>query len=60
MIIKKACLANIFRSLKEGHNMPLLSHFMYAGHAIFLDEWDYSNAITLKRILRCFFAVSGL
>ncbi|XP_076953244.1 uncharacterized protein LOC143627270 [Bidens hawaiensis] len=59
-ILKEAVSKGFFHGIRVGHNGPTLSHFLYADDAVFLGEWNTTNAVNLKRILRVFHAVSGL
>ncbi|XP_076890385.1 uncharacterized protein LOC143541437 [Bidens hawaiensis] len=59
-MLKEVVSKGFFRGIRVGHNGPTLSHFLYADDAVFLGEWNMTNAVNLKRILRVFHAVSGL
>ncbi|KAJ0568314.1 putative RNA-directed DNA polymerase [Helianthus annuus] len=59
-IMKKAISEGIFEGLRCTNDGPLLSHLIYADDVIFLGKWSFGNALNLRRILRCFFLVSGL
>ncbi|XP_076937140.1 uncharacterized protein LOC143604598 [Bidens hawaiensis] len=59
-MLKEAVSKGFFHGIRVGHNGPTLSHFLYADDAVLLGEWNTTNAVNLKRILRVFHAVSGL
>ncbi|KAJ0511624.1 putative RNA-directed DNA polymerase [Helianthus annuus] len=59
-IMKKAISVGIFKGLQCTSQGPMLSHLMYADDVVFLGEWLGENAVNLKRLLRCFYLVSGL
>ncbi|KAJ0519996.1 putative RNA-directed DNA polymerase [Helianthus annuus] len=59
-IMKKATMVGLFHGIRCNTNGPILSHFLYADDVVFLGEWSNSNALNLKRILRCFYLTSGL
>ncbi|XP_076932415.1 uncharacterized protein LOC143597936 [Bidens hawaiensis] len=59
-IMKRAVEEGKFRVLTCGNNGPLLSHLIYADDVIFIGAWERQNVLNLRRILRCFFMVSGL
>ncbi|KAL9995937.1 putative RNA-directed DNA polymerase [Helianthus debilis subsp. tardiflorus] len=59
-IMKKAVSEGIFKGLKCTRNGPVLSHLIYADDVVFLGEWSDVNALNLRRLLRCFYLVSGL
>ncbi|KAJ0535737.1 putative RNA-directed DNA polymerase [Helianthus annuus] len=58
--MKRACSVGLFHGLGCGNRGPVLSHLMYADDVVFLGDWSISNAKNLKRLLRCFYLVSGL
>ncbi|XP_076913004.1 uncharacterized protein LOC143571474 [Bidens hawaiensis] len=58
--MKEACVLDVFKGIKVNGDGPLLSHLLYADDVIFCGEWSDSNARNLKRLLRCFFLLSGL
>ncbi|KAJ0535080.1 putative RNA-directed DNA polymerase [Helianthus annuus] len=59
-IMEKAVSLGLFNGLKVTNNGPILSHLLYADDAMFVGEWSVSSINNLKRILRCFYLVSGL
>ncbi|XP_022008346.1 uncharacterized protein LOC110907712 [Helianthus annuus] len=59
-IMKKAVSDGIFKGLRCTINGPVLSHLIYADDVVFLGVWSGENALNLRRILRCFYLVSGL
>ncbi|KAM0007813.1 putative RNA-directed DNA polymerase [Helianthus debilis subsp. tardiflorus] len=59
-VMKKACEIGAFKGLSFSQIGSSLSHFLYADDVIFVGEWSYTNVMNLKRLLRCFFLVSGL
>ncbi|KAM0028414.1 putative RNA-directed DNA polymerase [Helianthus debilis subsp. tardiflorus] len=59
-IMKKAVSEGIFKGLKCTRNGQVLSHLIYADDVVFLGEWSDVNALNLRRLLRCFYLVSGL
>ncbi|MFS8018660.1 putative RNA-directed DNA polymerase [Helianthus anomalus] len=59
-IMKKAMSEGIFNGLRCTSNGPVLSHLIYADDVVFLGEWSPENVLNLRRILRCFYLVSGL
>ncbi|KAJ0520325.1 putative RNA-directed DNA polymerase [Helianthus annuus] len=59
-MMKKACSICLFKGIKINTHGPLLSHFLFADDVLFLGEWSSDNAAALKRILRCFYFISGL
>ncbi|KAM0071560.1 putative RNA-directed DNA polymerase [Helianthus debilis subsp. tardiflorus] len=60
-MMKKASECGIFHGINcnNGGSM-ILSHLSYADDVIFLGDWSVSNALNIRRILRCFFLASGL
>ncbi|XP_071708828.1 uncharacterized protein [Rutidosis leptorrhynchoides] len=51
-----------FKGIRVGNNQcgELVSHCISVDDAIFVGEWDDTNALNLVTLLGCFFAVSGL
>ncbi|KAJ0471319.1 putative RNA-directed DNA polymerase [Helianthus annuus] len=59
-IMKKAASVGLYNGIKVSRDGPSLSHLLYADDVMFIGEWSVSNAKNLRRILRCFYLVSGL
>ncbi|KAJ0427646.1 putative RNA-directed DNA polymerase [Helianthus annuus] len=59
-IMKKASMAGLYHGIRCNTSGPILSHFLYADDVVFLGEWSTTNALNLRRILRCFNLASGL
>lgn len=60
VVLKEACDHGIFKGVNFQGNDPCISHLFYADDALFLGEWSKANINDLARILRCFYASSGL
>ncbi|XP_071714534.1 uncharacterized protein [Rutidosis leptorrhynchoides] len=60
--LKDALDASLYKGLRVGdpNHGELVSHCIYADDALFVGEWDDTNATNLVTILGCFFLVSGL
>ncbi|KAJ0434249.1 putative RNA-directed DNA polymerase [Helianthus annuus] len=59
-IMKRACSVGLFHGLSCTNSGPVLSHLIYADDVVFLGEWSRANILNLRRILWCFYLVSGL
>ncbi|KAJ0845937.1 putative RNA-directed DNA polymerase [Helianthus annuus] len=59
-IMKKAVSIGLFRGIDIIGGGETLSHLMYADDVMFLGEWSVMNINNLRRMLRCFYLVSGL
>ncbi|KAJ0445513.1 putative RNA-directed DNA polymerase [Helianthus annuus] len=60
MFVNKAVKLGLFHGVKLPNDGPVLSHLCYADDVLFIGEWSDHNAVSLKRLLRCLFLVSGL
>ncbi|KAJ0533882.1 putative RNA-directed DNA polymerase [Helianthus annuus] len=60
MFVNKSVDIGLFHGLKLTNDGPVLSHLCYADDVLFIGEWSDHNAMSLKRLLRCLFLVSGL
>ncbi|KAJ0490856.1 putative RNA-directed DNA polymerase [Helianthus annuus] len=59
-IMKKAVSVGLFNGIKISNEGTSLSHLMYADDVIFIGDWSLSNIFNLRRVLRCYYLVSGL
>ncbi|XP_035831848.1 uncharacterized protein LOC118480940 [Helianthus annuus] len=59
-IMKAAESTGLFKGIKVTNDGPYLSHLIYADDVMFVGEWSLSNINNLRRMLRCFYLVSGL
>ncbi|XP_022032064.1 uncharacterized protein LOC110933134 [Helianthus annuus] len=59
-IMKVADSTGLFKGIKISNEGPYLSHLIYADDVMFVGEWSMSNINNLRRMLRCFYLVSGL
>ncbi|XP_021980533.1 uncharacterized protein LOC110876677 [Helianthus annuus] len=59
-IMKTADSTGLFKGIKITRDGPYLSHLIYADDVMFVGEWSESNINNLRRMLRCFYLVSGL
>ena len=51
---------NLLKGVTIGNNQVQLSHLQFADDSLLFCEAEFSEVLTLKRILRCFEVVSGL
>ena len=56
--LTRAQIANTFRGINIGG--ITISHLLYVDDVVLLTEWSHDNALSIFRILRCFFLASGL
>ncbi|KAJ0859980.1 putative RNA-directed DNA polymerase [Helianthus annuus] len=59
-IMKVADSTGLFKGINISNEGPYLSHLIYADDVMFVCEWSMSNINNLRRMLRCFYLVSGL
>ncbi|XP_022014806.1 uncharacterized protein LOC110914313 [Helianthus annuus] len=59
-MISKAEEVGLFSGIKLPFDGPCLSHLLFADDALIVGEWSQGNAVNIVRILRCFYACSGL
>ncbi|KAJ0599248.1 putative RNA-directed DNA polymerase [Helianthus annuus] len=59
-LVSMANEVGVFSGIQLPNDGPNLSHLFFADDAIFVGEWEEGNALNIVRILRCFFACSGL
>ncbi|XP_035836926.1 uncharacterized mitochondrial protein AtMg01250-like isoform X2 [Helianthus annuus] len=59
-IMKEAESTGLFKGIKVTNDGPYLSHLIYADDVMFVGEWSPLNINNLRRMLRCFYLVSGL
>ncbi|KAK9053404.1 hypothetical protein SSX86_030038 [Deinandra increscens subsp. villosa] len=59
-MLSKATSMGIFHGLSLPQDGPVISHLFFADDALILGQWSSANFINLRRLLRCFFLVSGL
>lgn len=59
-MVKQASSIGLFRGLPCTALGPTLNHLIYADDVVFMGEWSRANLENLKRILRCFYLISGL
>ncbi|KAI3741088.1 hypothetical protein L1987_58755 [Smallanthus sonchifolius] len=59
-MIRKACSLGIVKGVSLPDDGPVVSHLFYADDAIILGEWSRDNILNVVRIMRCFYACSGL
>ncbi|XP_076956833.1 uncharacterized protein LOC143632138 [Bidens hawaiensis] len=59
-IMKKITSVGLYEGIACGVSGPVLTHLLYADDVVFVGEFDTGNALVLRRILRCFYLVSGL
>ncbi|XP_022039937.1 uncharacterized protein LOC110942467 [Helianthus annuus] len=59
-IMKKAASVGLFNGIKINSDGLSLSYLIYADDVMFIGEWSVANVNNLRRILRCFYLVSGL
>ncbi|KAJ0907899.1 putative RNA-directed DNA polymerase [Helianthus annuus] len=60
VMMTKAVNDGLFSGVQLPNNGPYFSHMFFADDAIFMGQWDEGNLKNLRRILRCFYLVSGL
>ncbi|KAI3824227.1 hypothetical protein L1987_05677 [Smallanthus sonchifolius] len=56
----KACEIGILEGIRLPNDGPRVSHLFYADDAIIAGNWDENMALNSVRVLRCFYACSGL
>ncbi|XP_021991435.1 uncharacterized protein LOC110888201 [Helianthus annuus] len=59
-MISKACSLGIVKGVSLPNSGPVVSHLLSTDDAIILGEWSKDNILNAVRILRCFYACSGL
>ncbi|KAK1409431.1 hypothetical protein QVD17_35957 [Tagetes erecta] len=59
-MLKKLCDVSLFKGFQAPNDGPLISHLLYADDAIIIGEWNDSNFLNIKRLLRVFHIISGL
>ncbi|XP_022003664.1 uncharacterized protein LOC110901123 [Helianthus annuus] len=59
-MLDKACEVQIMKGVHLPEDGPLVSHFFYADDALIIGDWCKENVLNVVRILRCFYACSGL
>ncbi|KAJ0881016.1 putative RNA-directed DNA polymerase [Helianthus annuus] len=60
VMMSKAKLAGIFTGVKLPGEGLTITHMLFADDSIFVGKWESNNIKNLKRILRCYYLVSGL
>ncbi|XP_022004091.1 uncharacterized protein LOC110901585 [Helianthus annuus] len=59
-MIRKACDLGLLKGVTLPNDGPNVSHLFYADDAIIMGEWSKENILNVVRILKCFYACSGL
>ncbi|KAM0052219.1 putative RNA-directed DNA polymerase [Helianthus debilis subsp. tardiflorus] len=59
-MVNKACSVGRFKGVKLPNGGPTVSNLLYADDALILGEWEEGNILTVARMLRVFYACSGL
>ncbi|KAJ0616673.1 putative RNA-directed DNA polymerase [Helianthus annuus] len=59
-VIKKASDVGLFHGIRCNDMGKTLTHLLYADDVVFIGDWSSSNALNLRRLLRCFHLTSGL
>ncbi|KAI3821231.1 hypothetical protein L1987_08792 [Smallanthus sonchifolius] len=59
-MMRSASQKGLFKGVRLPNSGPTVTHSMYADDVFFIGEWDKENVSNLKRILRCFYIISGL
>ncbi|KAJ0938354.1 putative RNA-directed DNA polymerase [Helianthus annuus] len=59
-LLNKAREVGVVSGISLPNDGPHLSHLFFADDALILGKWDASNALNIVRVLRCFYACSGL
>ncbi|XP_021986079.1 uncharacterized protein LOC110882343 [Helianthus annuus] len=59
-LVSKACSVGRFKGVKLPNEGPVVSNLFYADDALIMGEWEKENILTVARILRVFYACSGL
>ncbi|XP_071694261.1 uncharacterized protein [Rutidosis leptorrhynchoides] len=54
ILAKAAVDRNLFKGVEVGNENVVVWHLQYADDTIFFGDWDRSNAINLRKILKCF------
>ncbi|KAJ9539461.1 hypothetical protein OSB04_032194 [Centaurea solstitialis] len=60
VMVEEAIEKGLFKGLKVGNGEVVLSHLQYADDVMFFGEWEAENIVNLVKLLKCFYAVSGL
>ncbi|KAL6554936.1 hypothetical protein OROGR_006194 [Orobanche gracilis] len=60
LVMKEAVAKGVFKGVAIPGSNTTLSHLFYADDALFLGEWSKGNIKNLSRILKYFYASSGL
>ncbi|KAJ0948666.1 putative RNA-directed DNA polymerase [Helianthus annuus] len=60
VMMTRAISSGVSVGVKLPSDGPYLSHMLFADDSIFIGDWTKVNVRNLKRILRCFYLVSGL
>ncbi|XP_021979400.1 uncharacterized protein LOC110875513 [Helianthus annuus] len=60
VMMVKAEATGIFSGIKLPGEEITMTHLLFADDSIFMGEWDENNIKNLRRILRCYYLLSGL
>ncbi|KAM0043465.1 putative RNA-directed DNA polymerase [Helianthus debilis subsp. tardiflorus] len=59
-LLDKACEVQILKGVHLPEDGPLVPHLFYVDDAFIVGDWCKENMLNMVRILRCFYACSGL
>ncbi|XP_021985415.1 uncharacterized protein LOC110881485 [Helianthus annuus] len=59
-MVSRACDSGRLKGVKLPIGGPIISHLLYAEDALIIGEWEEENIRSVARILRVFYACSGL
>ncbi|XP_022004030.1 uncharacterized mitochondrial protein AtMg01250-like [Helianthus annuus] len=59
-LIDKAGEVGVFSGIELPNDGPVLSHLFFVDDTLIIGIWNVENATNVVRILRCFYACSGL
>ncbi|MFS8023979.1 putative RNA-directed DNA polymerase [Helianthus anomalus] len=60
LFMNRAMDAGLFEGFQLPNGGPILSHLCYADDVLFIGKWTAHNVVTLNRLLRWLYLVSGL
>ncbi|KAJ0544992.1 putative RNA-directed DNA polymerase transcription factor SBP family [Helianthus annuus] len=60
MFMRRAVDLGLFHGVKTPNEGPCISHLCYADDVLFIGEWSEHNIVSLSRLLRCIYLVTGL